>query len=82
MAETLNLEQLKAKAEQIVKKLTGNKDLMASFTKDPIAALKALGINIPEEQINKLIQLVKEKLGDQTTKSLLDKIKSFFRKKG
>ena len=42
--------------------------------------LKQLGINIPQEQINKLIELVKEKLGDQTTKSILDKIKSFFKK--
>ena len=61
-------------------KLTGNKDLIAAFTKDPAALLKQLGINIPQEQINKLIELVKEKLGDQTTKSILDKIKSFFKK--
>ncbi len=80
MADLLNLDQLKAKAEQIVKQLTGNKDLIAAFTKDPAALLKQLGINIPQEQINKLIELVKEKLGDQTTKSILDKIKSFFKK--
>ena len=80
MADLLNLDQLKAKAEQIVKQLTGNKDLIAAVTKDPAALLKQLGINIPQEQINKLIELVKEKLGDQTTKSILDKIKSFFKK--
>ena len=31
MADLLNLDQLKAKAEQIVKQLTGNKDLIAKF---------------------------------------------------
>ena len=79
MADLLNLDQLKAKAEQIVKQLTGNKDLIASFMKDPTAILKQLGINIPEEQINKVIEMVKEKLGDKTTKSLLQKIKAFFK---
>ena len=80
MADLLNLDQLKAKAEQIVKQLTGNKDLIAAFTKDPTALLKQLGINIPQEQINKLIELVKEKLGDQTTQSILAKIKAFFKR--
>ena len=35
MADLLNLDQLKEKAEQIVKQLTGNKDLIAMLTKDP-----------------------------------------------
>ena len=80
MADLLNLDQLKAKAEQIVKQLTGNKDLIASFMKDPAAILKQLGISIPEEQINKVLELVKEKLGDKTTQSLLAKIKAFFKR--
>ena len=69
-----------ALAEQVIKKITGNKDLIAALTKDPAGLLKTLGINVPSEQINKLVELVREKLGDQTTKSLLAKIKSFFKK--
>ena len=81
MAETLNLEQLKAKAESLIKSITGDKDLMASFAKDPVGTLeKKLGIDLPDEQINQLIKMIKEKLGDAGTKTLLQKIKSFFGK--
>ena len=80
MADLLNLDQLKEKAEQIVKQLTGNKDLISTFLKDPSAILKKLGINIPEEQITKVVELVKEKLGDEATQGILDKIKGFFKK--
>lgn len=78
MADLLNLDQLKQMAENVVKQLTGNKDLISAFTKDPAALLQKLGISVPQEQINKLIQLVKEKLGDAGTKTLLQKIKAFF----
>ncbi len=81
MADTLNIEQLTAKAESLVKSITGDKDLLASFTKDPIGTLeKKLGIDLPDEQINQLIKLIKEKLGDAGTKTLLQKILGFFKK--
>ena len=81
MADTLNIEQLTAKAESLVKNITGDKDLLASFTKDPIGTLeKKLGIDLPDEQINQLIKLIKEKLGDAGTKTLLQKILGFFKK--
>ena len=81
MSEMLNLDQLKAKAESLVKSITADKDLLASFTKDPVGTLeKKLGIDLPDEQINQLIKMIKEKLGDAGTKTLLQKIKSFFGK--
>ena len=80
MADLLNLDELKKIAEQVVGKLTGHKDLIASFTKDPMSLLNSLGIKVPEEQIKKLIELVKEKLGDEAVTSIFDKIKSFFKK--
>ena len=52
----LNIEELKAKAETLIKSISGDKDLLASFTKDPIGTLeKKLGIDLPDEQINQLI---------------------------
>ena len=81
MADELNLEQLTAKAETLVRSITGDKDLLASFTKDPIGTLeKKLGIDLPDEQINQLIKLIKDKLGDAGTKTLLQKILGFFKK--
>ena len=89
MAASLNLEELKAKAESLVKSITADKDLMASFTKDPIGTLeKKLGIDLPDEQINQVIEGVKGKIDlkqfglDDVTKAtgLLGKLKGIFGK--
>ena len=81
MAEMLNLEQLKAKAESLIKSISGDKDLLASFSKDPVGTLeKKLGIDLPDEQINQLIEMIKKQLGSTATKGILAKIKSFFGK--
>ena len=81
MAEELNIEQLKAKAETLIRNISADKDLLGSFTKDPVGTLeKKLGIDLPDEQINQLIKMIKEKLGDAGTKSLLQKILGFFKK--
>lgn len=81
MAEELNIEQLTAKAETLIKSISGDKDLLDSFTKDPVATLeKKLGIDLPDEQINKLIEMIKKQLGSTATKGILAKIKSFFSK--
>ena len=80
MSENLNIEELKAKAETLIKSISGDKDLLASFTKDPIGTLeKKLGIDLPDEQINQLISMIKAKLGDAGTKTLLQKILGFFK---
>ena len=81
MSENLNIEQLTAKAETLIKSISGDKDLLASFTKDPVGTLeKKLGIDLPDEQINQLIKMIKDKLGDAGTKTLLQKILLFFKK--
>ena len=50
------MEELKAKIEEIVKKLTDNKDLMESFKKDPIKTVeKLLGVDLPDETIEKIV---------------------------
>ena len=80
MAENLNVEQLKAKAESLIKSISGDKDLLASFTKDPVGTLeKKLGIDLPDEQINQLISMIKSKLGETGVKSILGKVKSMFK---
>lgn len=81
MADMLNVEQLKAKAESLIKSITGDKDLMASFAKDPVGTLeKKLGIDLPDEQINQLIDMIKKQIGAAGSKGLMDKIKGFFGK--
>ena len=86
MADMLNVEQLKAKAESLIKSITGDKDLMASFAKDPVGTLeKKLGIDLPDEQINQVIEGVKgqldlSKLDMGQAVGILGKLKGMFGK--
>ena len=88
MADLLSLDQLKALAEQVIKKITGNKDLIASFTKDPVKAIKdLLGIDIGSDQVSEVVKGVTSQLGDLTGnvakegQGILQKILGFFGKK-
>ena len=49
----------------LVAKLTGNKDLIAKFTADPLAAVKELlGIDLDPSLLAEVVKGVKGKLGD------------------
>ena len=54
---------IKAKIEEIVKKLMSDKTLMARFEKNPASVIEQLiGIDLPDEQINQVIEGVKGKI--------------------
>lgn len=54
---------IKAKIEEIVKKLTSDKNLMAKFERNPAAVIEDLvGIDLPDDQVNKLVEGVKAKI--------------------
>lgn len=54
---------IKAKIEQIVKKLLSDKDLMAKFEKNPAAVIEEyVGIDLPDDQVNQLIEGIKAKI--------------------
>ena len=54
---------IKAKFEEIVKKLQSDKALQEAFRKDPVKALESLlGVDLPDDQINAIINGVKAKL--------------------
>jgi len=62
---------LKAKAHEILSKVQNDKDFAAKFQKDPVKALEAiLGVDLPDDQINELIKLVKTKLTADTVSQL------------
>ena len=55
--------EIKAKIEQIVKKLMSDKTLMARFEKNPASVIEQLiGIDLPDEQINQLVDGIKAKI--------------------
>lgn len=72
---------MKEKMEQIIDKVKNDKDFMNKFKTNPITAVEeVLGINLPDDQINKIIDGVKAKLALDDGKSAVDKIKGIFNK--
>lgn len=54
---------IKAKIEEVVKKVTSDKDLADKFQKDPAKTIEELiGMDIPEEQVNQVVGMVKAKI--------------------
>ena len=69
--------------EDLVSKLTGNKDLIAKFTKDPLSIIKnLLGIDLDPSKLGEVVKGVTSQLGDLTgdvgkeATGILGKIKS------
>ncbi|MBQ8850868.1 MAG: hypothetical protein IJZ66_00260 [Oscillibacter sp.] len=61
---------IKQKVEELVEKIQSDKDILEKFQKDPISTVEGLiGIDLPNDQIEKLADMVKakidmDKLGD------------------
>jgi uncharacterized protein YpuA (DUF1002 family) len=54
---------IKEKIEELVNKVKNDKDFGDDFKKDPVKAVESvLGINLPDEQIEKIIDGVKSKI--------------------
>lgn len=54
---------IKAKIEEIVEKVKGDKDIQENFKKDPIKTIEGIaGVDLPEDQIEKVIDAVKAKI--------------------
>ena len=72
----------------LVSKLTGNKDLIAKFTADPLKAIKdLLDIDLDPSQLGDVVKGVTGQLGDITGDAakqaggILSKLKSIFGRK-
>lgn len=69
----------------LVAKLTGNKDLIAKFTADPLSAIKELlGIDLDPSKLNEVVKGVTAQVGGvsgdvaKEAGGFVDKIKGFF----
>ena len=69
------------KINEIIKKIQTDKKLQANVLKNPVAAIEQLiGIDLPDDQINKIINTVKSKLTEEKGKELLNKVTNLFNK--
>ena len=54
---------IKAKIDQVVKKLTADKALLNKFNTNPVAVIEELvGMDLPDDLVNQLIDGIKAKL--------------------
>ena len=73
---------IKKKIEELVEKIQSDKELQAQFQKEPVAALESLlGVDLPEDQIQQLIDGIKLKLTADNIGSALGALGGLFGKK-
>lgn len=64
---------VKAKVDELVKKISSDKDLAKKFVKDPVKTVEGLlGVDLPDETVKKLIDGVKDKISVEKIGALLD----------
>jgi len=70
---------IKEQIEKMAKKVLNDKDLMSLFKKDPINAVeKILGIDLPDEIVEKIVDGVNAKIKIDDAKDVLGKLKKLF----
>ncbi len=70
---------IKEKIEELVEKLKGDNNLMESFKKDPVQTLeKLLGVDLPDEKIQALVEGIQAKLSLDKAGDLLGGLKGLF----
>lgn len=54
---------IKAKIEELINKIKGDKDIGERFAKEPTKTVEGLlGIDLPDDQINQIVEGIKAKL--------------------
>ena len=73
---------IKAKANEIVEKIKADKNILAKFQKDPVSTVEELiGVDLPNDQIEKLVELIKAKIDMDKIGSVLGGLGGLFGKK-
>lgn len=73
------MEEIKKKVEEIVNKVKNDGDFANKFKSNPVEAVESVvGMDLPDDQINNIIEMVKAKLGADN--GIIGKIKGLFHK--
>lgn len=73
------MEELKKKVEEIVNKVKNDGDFANKFKANPVEAVESVvGMDLPDDQINGVVEMVKAKLGADN--GIVGKIKGLFNK--
>ncbi len=73
---------IKEKIEELVKKITSDKNLLKKFEKDPVKVIEELvGMDLPDDMIEKLIDGIKAKINLDKVGDALGALGGLFGKK-
>lgn len=73
---------IKEKIEELVEKIKSDKSLVEKFKSNPISAVEGLiGIDLPDDQINKIVDGIKAKLAVDDIGDVVGKLGNLFGKK-
>ena len=76
------MNEIKEKIEQVVKKLTADKNLMAKFDKNPVKVIEELlGVDLPDDIVKKVVDGVKAKIKLDKVGDALENLGGLFGKK-
>ena len=71
--------EIKEQIEKMAKKVLSDKDLMELFKDDPIKAVeKILGVDLPDDIIEKVVAGVKAQITAETAKDVMGALKKLF----
>ena len=72
---------IKEQIKKAVERISKDKDLQEKFQKDPIKAVEGiLGVDLPEDVINQVVQWVMAKLTADNVSGAVDALKGFLKK--
>lgn len=70
---------IKEKINEVVEKVTSNKDMKEKFEKDPIKAIEeVLGVDLSDEAVEKIVDGVKAKVAVDSISDVASKFKKLF----
>jgi len=76
------MELIKKKVDEVLQKIKDDKDFASKFQKDPVKTLEGvLGVDLPDDQINAVIDGVKAKLTIDKIGDVAGKLGGLFGKK-
>lgn len=70
---------IKAKIEELVNKIKNDDDFANKFQNNPVKAIEdVVGMDLPDDQINQVINVVKTKTNLDSNDGIMGKIKGLF----
>ncbi len=82
LLEKADKKDIMNRVDEIVDKIKDNKDLLAKFDKEPVAALESIiGVDLPNDQVEKVIDAVKAKLKIDDISDMVGGLGKLFGKK-